>query len=244
MFTFSFVVRQTAALLCVGTIAWDYFRDPAIIGNFSLWALAIHFTYFQLPTKSRALAFMHPVSFIGACLVPVMYAYLLYWNPNMELKHMEVWEVAWTTVLIRAILMNAAPLLFHMIDVQINQAHLISAYRPKPKKLVYAWALCSFPFLGLLFEVMFPESEETSELIGISRDDFMQHNKYVCLVALLVSFAVLYVTVLSKAFAHKPATAPGSASPGQALLFPRDSIQNLQQYQGRQSQQSLHAHQD
>jgi hypothetical protein len=231
--TLGYLVRQIASLLCAGMLAWDYFRDPSIVGNFSFWAMALHFTYFQLPLDSRALPYMHSMSFVGACLVPVMYLYLTYWNPHLEAQHVEQWEVAWSTVLTRALLINIAPIAFHSVDITVNDIHLVSAYKPKSRKLIYPWALCSFPALGLLFELVFPESEETSELEGINRDKFMMRNKYVCSVALLISFGALYLLVLRRAFAvsHTNGSTPrAQRSNGGLGLFPRDSLHNLQQH--------------
>lgn len=188
-------------------------------------------------------------------MIPVMYMYLSYWTPSLEAKHMERWEVEWSTVLTRALFINLAPLAFHSMDITANQHPLINAYRPKSRKLVYAWALCSFPTLGLLFELTFPESEETSELEGINRDKFMMKNKYVCLVALLISFAALYVLVLSKAFS---AAAPVLHSTGSRKhhqqdlrrngvsgLFPKDSLHNLHQlHTAAQSSVDFDSHED
>lgn len=242
MLSSGFAVRQMAALICAGTLAWDYFRDPEVIGNFALWTLAIHFTYFQLPFKSRALAYIQPVSFIGACLVPIMYIHLWYWNPMLEIKHVETWEVAFSTVAIRAVLVNFLPIVFHILDIMINRTQIIHGFKLKPKKLMLFWSLFSFPMLGLLFELMFPESEETSELVGISRDDFMRQNHYVCLVSLIPSFVSLYLAVLRPAHMHQPAA--GSRENSSLPIFPKDSLQNLQQYDnvGRRSVGGVHAH--
>ena len=204
MISTSFAIRQSAALMCAGMLAWDYFRDPGIIGNFSFWALAVHFMYFQLPLRSRALAYLHPTSFIGACLMPIMYGFLLYWTPRLELNHVELWDVAWSTVVARAIIINVAPLLFHVLDIITNQANVVNSYKTKPKKIMMFWSLGSFAALGFIFELTFPESDETSDLTGIDRDEFMRQNKIICLFALVVSFVVLYRLIFRRAYHQRP----------------------------------------
>lgn len=205
MFSLSFAIRQVAALLCASMLAWDYFRDPEMIGNLSFWALAVHFIYFQLPLRSRALAYLHPTSFIGACLTPVMYGFLLYWTPMLELNHMELWDVPLSTVVIRAAIINLAPLLFHTLDITSNQVNLIHSYKTKPQKIMLCWSFGSFPALGFIFELMYPESEETSDLQGISRDEFLKRNRIICFFVLLFSFTVLYLLILRRAYPSKPA---------------------------------------
>jgi hypothetical protein len=204
MITVGFAVRQVAAFLCAGTLAWDYFRDPGVLGNFAFWTLGSHFAYFQLPLRSQALPYLHPISFIGACLIPVMYLLLWFWSPSLEVLHMEYWDVSWSTVILRALLINLSPLLFHVFDVAANQTHIINAYKSKPKKLGLIWSFCSFPCLGLLFELFFPESEELNDLQGIDREEFMKQNRFVCFIGLLIAFSALYALILSKATQNRP----------------------------------------
>ena len=203
MITVGFAIRQVAAFVCAGTLAWDYCRDPAVLGNFAIWTLLVHFAYFQLPLRSQALPYLHPASFIGACLMPVMYILMWVWTPSIETLHMEQWDQSWKTVVVRAVLINLAPLVFHILDITINRKHIINEYKPKPKKLGLLWSFCSFPLLGLLFELFFPESEELNDLREIDRESFLKLNQMVCFAALLVAFAVLYLLVLRKAIQGK-----------------------------------------
>jgi hypothetical protein len=203
MLSKGFAIRQSAAFICAGMLAWDYFRDPDVVGNFSLWALAVHFIYFQLPIKSRALAYMHATSFIGSCLVPVMYGVLLYWNPTLEHNHMVVWDVAWSTVVTRSTLIYFAPLSFHLVDVYFHRQNVIHAYRMKPQSIMFMWSFASFAGLGFFFELVFPESEETNDLQGIDRDTFLHYNRTICFFWLLLSVFLLYKLVLRDAYAVK-----------------------------------------
>lgn len=212
MITTGFALRQIAAFVCAGTLAWDYCRDPGVLGNFAIWTLLIHFAYFQLPLRSHALPYLHPVSFLGACLIPVMYLLLWFWSPSLEILHMEQWDLSWKAVIARALLINVVPLMFHVLDIAANQAQIVTVYRPKPKKLGLIWSFCSFPMLGLVFELFFPESEELNDLQGIDRESFMKQNRFVCFVALLFSFFVLYLLVLRRAM-MVPKTGSAQNSP-------------------------------
>mmetsp|Transcript_28630 Transcript_28630/g.48102 ORF Transcript_28630/g.48102 Transcript_28630/m.48102 type:complete len:207 (-) Transcript_28630:1094-1714(-) len=193
-------IRQVAALTCAGTLAWDFFLDPNIYDSFSAWAMLSHFVYFQLPLKSKALAYLHPTSFIGSCLIPPMYIFLIIWNPRLELNNMELWELNWTTIVVRSILINIAPLCFHALDITSNQDNLISSYSTKPKKLMLFWSWSSFVLMGFIFEIMYPETEETKELQGINREDFLKLNKVVGFVFLSFSYTLLYLLVLRRAY--------------------------------------------
>lgn len=196
----SHLIRQTAALSFAMTLGWDYFRDPSVVESFSIWALAIHFIYFQLPLKSKALPYFHATSFIGAGLVPVLYASLLLWKPSLEVIHMEQWELSWSTVVMRALLVHIAPLLFHTLDVTLNQVTLINSYKAKPWKLMYLWSFSSFAVVGIINEFTFPETEDFDGLQGIDINDLSKRNKVISLVVLVFSFSVLYLLVLRRAY--------------------------------------------
>ena len=206
----SFFIRQTASFMCAGTLAWDYYRDPSVLESFSLWALALHFIYFQLPLKSRAIAYFHPTSLIGAGVMPLMYAYLLFWNPGLELRNMEEWDLSLSTITARSFLIHVAPLLFHTLDITINQEYLISSYRSKPSRIIMAWSVVSFPLLGLLFELTYPETPETTNLVGITREEFLYRSKVLGFFGVAFSFCTLYLLVICRAYYHgvKPIGSP------------------------------------
>ena len=124
---------------------------------------------------------------------------------------MEQWDLSWKAVIARALLINIVRLMFHVLDIAANQAQIVTVYRPKPKKLGLIWSFCSFPLLGLVFELLFPESEELNDLQGIDRESFMKQNHFVCFIALLFSFFVLYLLILRRAMmVPKPGSAPNS----------------------------------
>jgi hypothetical protein len=197
-FQLNYIIRQSAALLCVTTLAWDYFRAPEVLGLFSIWALALHFTYFQLPLKSRALAFLQSISFIGANVMLASYVHLLLWKPNLESDRMELWDIPYSTVVVRAFLINVAPILFHALDITANQAHLVASYQTKPKKLMVAWSLFSFGSLSVIYEFSFPDSEEINSSSG-----FLMRSRLVSLCASLFAFLLLYMLVLRRAYPHR-----------------------------------------
>jgi hypothetical protein len=142
-------IRKAAAAALGCTLAWDYFRsNGSNLQVFAVWALAIHFIYFQLPLKSRALPYFHALSFVGAYVIPALYGYLLINKPRIEVDHAELWELSPSTVLVRAVIVHFSPLLFHTLDMSAIQAHLISAYQTKPRKFIYMWSFLSFGILG------------------------------------------------------------------------------------------------
>jgi len=129
-------IRQTSALVLVSTLVWDMFREKSRYDDTELatWTLAINFIYFQLPLKSRALAFFHPVAFISSMVTPAAYLFLLYCNPNYERLRMDDWGLSWAVMLARALFVYASPLLFHALDINTIAPKLIFAYQAKSKK--------------------------------------------------------------------------------------------------------------
>jgi len=200
---FSYLIRQIGALFCAATLAFEYCRDPSIsFESFSNWALFLHFIYFQLPLRSRALAFAHSTSFIGANIIPAMYLHLLVWKPRLELNHMDQWEISWSTILTRSFLMHFAPLLFHGLDIAANQVPLINSYKSKPMRIIYPWTLLSFSLIGFIFEFTFPENDDTDNLQGIEIYDFLKRSKFVAFLSLLFSFTILYFLILRRSYHH------------------------------------------
>lgn len=199
-FQFSYHVRQVAALLCVGTAAWEYCRAPEALEYFSIWILILHFVYFQLPMKSRVVAFFHAPSFIGAGVVPFSYLFLLYWKPNLETDHSNAWDMKLSTLVVRCAMIHFNPILFHSLDVTVNQTNLIAAYQMRPRNFMMLWALFSIPLLGAIHNFLFPPSEEFSGLNGITTYEFMWGSQIVASSAALVAFFLLYMLVLRRAF--------------------------------------------
>jgi hypothetical protein len=100
MRSWSSSLRKWAAILIATTLAWDYYRDISTFTSFSIWSLIIHFIYFQLPQKSKALAYLHSISFISAFCIPVMYIYMIITKPFLEQEHMEVWSMGPRAVMV------------------------------------------------------------------------------------------------------------------------------------------------
>lgn len=161
-------IRYVAAFICVVTVAWDYCRWEETLFSFSTWVLLIQFVYFQLPLNSDAVSFFHPCAFVGSCAIPMAYLYLLWVNPFFELNHIDLWDVSLQTIIIRSALVHFAPMVFHTLDMTINQAHIIASYQKKPKSFMCLWALTSFALFGLLFEVFMVVTNST---FGTVTDD-------------------------------------------------------------------------
>jgi hypothetical protein len=120
------------------------YRDIEGVRQFSLWNLALHFIYFQLPLKSRALPFFHPVSFIGALAIPMIYGYRLYCKPTYEIDYAEQSDLLWNTILFRSFLINFAPMIFHVLDITTNQDRIIIFYQAKSEKGQIIWSMLGF----------------------------------------------------------------------------------------------------
>jgi hypothetical protein len=199
----SYVIRQCAALVCALTLAWDYCRAPEIIELFSIWTLGLHFVYFQLPLQSRALAFFHSSSFVSANVMLASYLYLLMNKPSLEIDHMEQWDVSYQTIIARAFLIHASPLLFHSLDITFNQEFIVSSYQTKAKKMMFVWSFMSYGSLGVLFDLVNPENEETRSISGMEIKNFLFRSRIISLFVTIFAFSLLYSMILKKAYPRK-----------------------------------------
>ena len=198
-----YLIRQAGALTFAFTLAWDYCRDPEVLELFSIWTLGLHFIYFQLPLKSRALAFFHSTSFTAAGVMLASYCHLLMWKPSLETDRMEKWDVPFSTILLRTCLIHFAPILFHSLDISFNQMNLIISYQSKPRKFIYVWSFISFGLLGIVYDFTFPDSEEMSNLPGIDFRDFLMRNRIIALASTLFACSILYSLILRRAYTRK-----------------------------------------
>eukprot|EP01041_Mallomonas_annulata_P010248 gene10248-21379_t len=196
------LIRQLAASIFAITIAWDIFRDQQNYEEFPLWVLALHFIYFQLPLKSRAIAFFHPISFSGALAIPICYYHLLLCKPNVEKDHMDIWEISWTSIVIRSAFIYGTPLICHIIDMITNQTHLITSYQTKPKKFQYAMALLSLVMFDLIHGLLYPNIDD-QQLQGVTALVFSRQRRFIVIFSSLLSFFILYVIILRKAYPRR-----------------------------------------
>jgi hypothetical protein len=204
-FPLSRTIRQAAALLFGAFAAVEYHRRSSEANQtFPFWCVSLHFIYFQLPNKSRALAWFHPVSYIAALVTPVQYALLLYAKPRLENDRMEMWEVSLTTILVRAFVLFLAPLLFHALDLSSNHSSLTNSYSLKPTKPMYLWSLLSFPFFQGVFELFYPLPTSRGDELVLALDtlppDFTPLLRYCSWGATLFGFALLYLSVLRHSY--------------------------------------------
>ena len=141
-------IRQFGALLFAATLAVEYGRST---DTFSYWTLVLSFIYFQLPLKSRALAWFHPVTFLASFVTPAQYAFLLFAKPRVEYDRMELLDISITKVLVRSFLMYLAPLCLHGLDIALNRENLLVSYSLKPRKLMLAWTVLGYAMLEVCF---------------------------------------------------------------------------------------------
>lgn len=172
----TYYLRQTAALLFGAMLAIEYFRVSEITHTFSFWCLALHFVFFQLPLRSRALVWFHPLSYIVAVAEPVRYLILLYTKPGLERDRMELWELSLASVVARALVLHLAPLLFHSLHVALaavgtgSSTHsLVAGYSSKPRKLILGWSLLCFPLFGWIFDLACPSADAASDTLALER---------------------------------------------------------------------------
>ena len=197
-------VRKIAAYCCAGTLAWDYYRslkdsyESSSLSSFAIWTLFIHFIYFQLPFRSRAVAYFHPISFTGSYVVPMSYAYLLVCKPSIEEDHMNQWDLSKNAIWTRSFLIHLAPFLFHTLDINANQTTLINIYKAKSKNTIILWSLIAYGLFGLMYLLVYPSNEEIMGL-SISIRDYLWGDKLVSLFASIFAFLILYMMILRKA---------------------------------------------
>ena len=193
-------VRYSSSLVLSCVLIWDLYRDfQEGIKKLSIWALMIHFLYFQLPLKSKAVAFFHPISFSASVVIPALYAYILVCKPSYELDHVDMWDLSWRTIVCRSFLIHFVPLIFHTLDVTKNQEILINAYRMKPRKLQEFLAYFGYCIFEIIFEFTITETED---LPGISKRDFSQKTKIISVACSFFSSYVLYLLILQRAFSE------------------------------------------
>ena len=114
--------RQVCALVFAFWLCFDVCNQSSVIWNVSSFHLAIHFIYFQLPVKSRALTLFHPLSIVAACVSLAEYLALLQFRPDIEQLRIDEIdglaggrELALGGVLIHHVL----PIFLHFVDLSI-----------------------------------------------------------------------------------------------------------------------------
>lgn len=197
------IIRQLAALIFAIAFAWEIFRDQLNLECFTTWVLALHFIYFQLPLKSRALSFFHPISFFGAfCKAIELWIHLLY-KLNYIQSQVEVFEISLGAVIIRTGLIYLVPLSCHLIDVTNNSAYIILSYQTKPKKFQYIWSSLSFLAFGFIFDFFYPSNtSDDQDVQGITPLTFSRLKKLTSFIGSVFAFLVLFVLILKKAYPH------------------------------------------
>lgn len=162
------MLRRLAAVCFAATLAWDYSaRYDYVFGYFSTWSLLLQFIYFQLPNKSRALAFIHSIAFICSTTVPLHYLYALLWDPFIEVNRATDWEVSYSTVIIRSILVHFVPMFFHAVDITTNQALLITTYQWHPRRLMVLWSISSYFLYSFVYDFVNSDNSKIYETVAL-----------------------------------------------------------------------------
>lgn len=192
-------IRQTSALILVSALVWDTFREKEqFTSELASWTVAANFIYFQLPLKSRALAFFHPLAFVSSIVTPACYVFHCYLNPQYEKLRMDDWGVKWGVMLMRGLLFYALPLFFHAIDISAIRSKLIFAYQGKSRKLQIAWCILGFFCMDLAHQFMASSGGGEGLLTGGGDDFLLMIN--VKIIAVSLAFFVQYMLILRWAF--------------------------------------------
>jgi hypothetical protein len=195
----SVAIRQTSALVLVSTLVWDMFREKyRYEAELATWVLAINFVYFQLPLRSRALAFFHPLAFMTSIVTPTCYLFLMYCNPNYEHQRMNDWDMKWSAMAVRSLLMYAAPLVCHVMDVGSIGTKLVFAYQGKSRKLQIGWCILGFFIVDGIHFLLHPNRHDMS-LLGVG-ENFSLLLLNVKTISVSLAFFALYMLVLRDAY--------------------------------------------
>lgn len=202
-------LRKFAAVSSAVLLATDYYRDPAIFSSFSMWTLILHFIYFQLPVKSRALAYFHGISFVASLTTPCTYLYLLHFRPSLEEEHMHAWQLPSTMIYLRTAAVYIAPLCYHLVEQSLYPEALLASYRYKSLSIIGLWTVACLSTLSFVYEFTFPDSDETESLQGINKDDYFRWQKVIFFGIVLLAFA-LYTQFILRPAARLQSSLAGS----------------------------------
>ena len=243
-------LRSLFALVMAATLVWDYSRDSdAALSRFSNWALILHFTYFQLPRRSRAHSFAHAIAFVASVTTALHYlAYLLLQRSSYSTQNIATSNSggsgagsgSWSG-LIRIILVQFVPLIFHIVDTTTRVDSIVTSYRQQQhnSRTSVAWVIVSYGILCVLFDTlasapgvsdMNVDSTDSTDIEGVNEGDVLLRNNSIetrrmrfvtSLVFFVCGFFLLTMLVLRHAFPLR--TTKRSLS--------RESIQQQQQQQ-------------
>ncbi len=210
------------ALVFAITLSWDYIRSGEqgcqSIEQFGSWNLFINFLYFQLPKRSRAVPFLHSLSFVGSVVSILIYPYLFYVIdpnlPNIQYnyssldKEKENLSFIYTSMSVREIIARVTifyimPVLCHITELYNNREVLVWAYSSRGWRLIHIWVAFAYPLLGFIYECTFPEAGGEVEplLMQQRRKDIDLHtyflrNKMLAFIGNLIALLTLYIIIL------------------------------------------------
>lgn len=196
------IIRQLAALIFAIAFAWEVFRDQQNLECFTTWVLALHFIYFQLPLKSRAISFLHPISFVGAFCTAIELSIHFLYKLNFIQNQVELWEISLGAAIIRTALIYCIPLLCHFVDMTIHSSFIVQSYQTKPKKFQMMWSFLSFLAFGFVFEFFYPNNSSSDEqdIQGITPTTFSRLRKLTSVIGSIVALLVLSASILKRAY--------------------------------------------
>jgi hypothetical protein len=211
MFSVETYLRQLFSVVLCVILAWDVFRVSEMYIPHEMeivtWTMLMNFIYFQLPLKSRALAFFHPLAFSTSIVSPVSYIFLLYCNPRFEYARLDDWGLTFNAVVIRSCLVYGVPIILQAIDIGTIQGLLITAYQNKIRQVQIAWTMSAYFVIDMLHAFIYPDRYNKINL-GIS-DTSAWHLFTVKIATASLAFFLLYLFILRYAYGRQVGTTTG-----------------------------------
>lgn len=128
------------------------------------------------------------------------YIFTLILKPTLEIDNMEAWDISFTTVMVRVFLLYAMPVLFHSLDITFNSNFLITSYQTKQKKMMFIWSLLAYSLYTRIFYTIYPNNDSIDLL---KQSTYFYTNRIVTILVTCFGFAILYSTILKKAYIRK-----------------------------------------
>lgn len=123
---------------------------------------------------------------------------------NINSSDLNEEKLSFSVLFTRSFILFLSPLLFHTIDIILNQEALIHAYENKPWKLYILWTMISYPLFGFLYELICPQASEDllNEEEATSFQD-TKSNAWISLLAGIFAVFLMYLLLFRKIFQRR-----------------------------------------
>lgn len=173
-------------LLLASLLADAYASRGETLMHFTLWAWTLQTLYFSEHVVGIA-RYLHGPAFGGSVALWNMYLWTLYANPNMEFDLAPEGRPHWLIVL-RALWMHLAPVIFHVVDYRQNQTNLQRLYGGQTNMAFKAWTyVLGYLAMGLIWENVNGEAAATYNVTVVSEEVYINTSKAIGIVSCLTS---------------------------------------------------------